>query len=276
MTTLHTFGCSITQGFALPDVVQPLTDQQVQDLGRPIHWTDFHLYKPSDYAWPAVLANKLSIPVVNYARRGACFQQISRQCAVSALDIQPSDIVIVMWTYLSRLSFQWPARTSVPLCNIIEPLGRSTILPGFNKLFGLSPSAKSTDATDKRIHDYIHESTKLALDPIGVFNQYYNSLVLQQMTHGFLLATGARVIHLSVEPQSTLDQLEQARQLLDPSLKQPYNIPNPTEWYTIDVDHSSCLVIHDPSIPPAENDMHPSVTHHKNFAEHVYKRYFQE
>ena len=24
MTTLHTFGCSITQGYALPDVVQPI------------------------------------------------------------------------------------------------------------------------------------------------------------------------------------------------------------------------------------------------------------
>ena len=277
MTTLHTFGCSITQGFALPDIVQPLTDQQFQDLGRPFHWTDVHLYKPSDYAWPAVLANKLSIPVVNHARRGACFQQISRQCAVGVKDIQPSDIVIVMWTYLSRLSLQWPARTSVPLCNMIDPWSwRTRILPGFNKLFGLSPSAKSTDATDKRIHDYIHNSTKLALDPMGVYNHYYNSLVLQQMTDGFLRSTGARVIHLSVETQSSLVQLEQARQLLDPSLKDSYNIPHPDEWYSIAVDHESCLVIHDIRIPPAENDTHPSVTHHQNFAKHIYERYFQE
>ena len=32
MTTLHTFGCSITQGFALPDVVKPILD----DSGKPI------------------------------------------------------------------------------------------------------------------------------------------------------------------------------------------------------------------------------------------------
>ena len=71
MTTLHTFGCSITQGFALPDIVrpaldaqgQPLTDQEVRDQG--IHWTDIHILAPSLYAWPSVLANQLNIPVLN-------------------------------------------------------------------------------------------------------------------------------------------------------------------------------------------------------------------
>lgn len=273
---LHTFGCSITQGYALPDIVQPLTNQQIKDLGRPVHWTDFHLYKPSEHAWPAQLAAKLNIPVVNHARRGACFQQIARQCAHGAKDIEPSDIVIVMWTYLSRLSLQWPARTSVPLCNLIDPTfgWRTMILPGFNKLFGLSPSPKSKD--DTLIHDYIQASTKAYLDPMGTYNQFYNNLVLQQMTDGFLTATGARVIHLSVEVDSSKQQLEQARQQLDPSLKDPYVIPHPNDWYTIEVDHSSCLVIHDPSIPPAENDMHPSVTHHKNFADHIYELYFQQ
>ena len=32
MSTLHTFGCSITQGFALPDVVKPALD----DKGKPL------------------------------------------------------------------------------------------------------------------------------------------------------------------------------------------------------------------------------------------------
>ena len=275
---LHTFGCSITQGFALPDIVQPLTEQQLEDLGRPFHWMDVHLYKPSEYALPSVLAAKLNIPVINHARRGACFQQIARQCAVSIKDIQPNDIVIVMWTYLSRLSFQWPARTSVPLCNMIDPhLGWfTTILPGWNKFFGLSPSPKSKDEADKHIHEFIEDATNCYLTPMGLYNQFYNSLVLQQMTDGFLTATGARVIHLSVEPESYTDQLEDMRQELDPSLKEPYNIPHPNEWYTMVVDHSSCRVILDPSIPPAENDMHPSVTHHKNFADHIYNLYFQD
>ena len=79
-------------------------------LGDSFDWNKVHLYQPSDYAWPQVLADKLNVPVINHARRGACFQQIARQCAVAAQDIYPDDIVIVMWTYLSRLSLQWACK----------------------------------------------------------------------------------------------------------------------------------------------------------------------
>ena len=279
--TLHTFGCSITQGFALPDVVKPVVDSE----GNPVkgninlhgaHWSDVHLYQPSEYAWPQVLADRLGVPVVNHARRGACFQQIARQCAVAAKDIKPGDTVIVMWTYLSRLSLQWPARTSVPFCNIADPnWGWKTVITGFNKLFGLERSTTSTAESDQRIQDYIERATKdTYLDPLGVYNRYYNNLVLQQMTDGFLKATGAKVIHLSVETEPALSKLETARHELDPSLQEPYTIPHPDSWYAISVDYDSSWVILDPSIPTAENDMHPSVLHHSNFAEHVYNRYF--
>lgn len=282
MTTLHTFGCSITQGFALPDVVKPLTDdhgipltvEQIQKLGDKFNWEDIHLYQPSNHAWPQILGNKLNVPVVNHARRGACFQQISRQCAVAVKDIKPTDIVIVMWTYLSRLSLQWPARTTVPFCNVVDTqLNWRTVTLGFNKFFGLSHS--NNNSNDRSIQKYIQHSTQYTyLDPMGVYNRYYNNLVLQTMTDGFLRSTGARVIHLSVEPEPYKQQLEAARSELDLSLKEPYNIPHPDQWHTMDVDHTSCRVIHDPSIPPAENDMHPSVLHHSNFAEHVHKLYF--
>ena len=277
MSTLHTFGCSITQGFALPDVVQPLTEQQIDALGRPFHWMDVHLYQPSKLAWPQVLADKLGMSVQNHARRGACFQQISRQCAVAVKDIKPQDTVIVMWTYLSRLSLQWPARTTVPFCNVVDTnWGFMTrLLPGFNKFFGLSPAAHSTEEQDTHIHDYIQNSAKYTyLDPLGQYNRYYNSMVLLCMTDGFLRATGARVIHLSVETQPYAEQLEQARSELDASLKNYTAIPNPTEWYHTPVDHLSCHVIHDPRIPPAENDMHPSVQHHANFAAAIHQQYF--
>jgi hypothetical protein len=283
MTTLHTFGCSITQGFALPDVVKPirnqwgklLTEEQLKSQGY--HWSDIHVYAPSQHAWPQVLGDQLGIPVVNHARRGACFQQIARQCAAAADTIKPGDTVIVMWTYISRLSLQWPARTAVPFCNIVDPIahGWKTIILGFNKFFGLSRSDNTDQLLDQRIQRYIETATKETyLDPKGVYNQYYNNMVLQVMTDGFLRATGARVIHLSVEPESLLTQLEDARQKLDPTLAEPYVIPDPTDWYTLAVDHTSCRVILDPDIPPAENDMHPSVTHHANFAEHVHKQYF--
>ena len=277
MTTLHTFGCSITQGFALPDVVRPLTNEQIRALGRPPHWQDIHLYQASDHAWPQVLGDRLAMPVNNYARRGACFQQIAQQCASEVNNIKPEDTVIVMWTYLSRVSIQWPARTSVPFCNVVEPAkyGWRTMIVGFNKFFGLERSDASDTATDQKIQKYIENATKYSyLDPMGVYNRYYNNLVLQVMTDGFLRATGARVIHLSVEPESYLDQLELARRDLDPSLQDPYIIPNPNSWYGIRVDHDSCRVILDPTIPPAKNDMHPSVLHHENFAQHVYNNYF--
>lgn len=284
MTTLHTFGCSITQGFALPDVVQPLTnsqgraltDDEIRQQGIVVNWEDIHLYQPSNYAWPKVLADRLGVDLQNYARRGACFNQIARQCAANGSSIQQGDIVIVMWTYLSRISLQWPARTSVPLCTVVDPSynWRTRILPGFNKLFGLSRAQSTTNSSDRHIHAYIQDAAYTYLSPMGAYDRYYNSLVLQTMTNGFLRSTGARVIHLSVEHDSYLDQLESARQQLDPSLASTYTIPDPNSWYNIDVDHNSCCVIHDPSIPPAENDMHPSVQHHSNFADHIYKLYF--
>ena len=283
MTQLHTFGCSITQGFALPDVVKPLTDAQGQPLthaaahARPFHWEDIHLLQPSSYAWPAVLAEKLAVPVINRARRGACTAQIARQCVLAAPTIKPSDTVIVMWTYLSRISLQWPARTAVPLTHVIDPHRWLTHIPGFNKFFGLSQSKISDHYQDQRIQEYIYNATRYAyLDPLGIYDRYYNNLVLQSTTAGLLDSTGARVIHLSVETEPYLDQLDQARSQLDSSLISYTRIPDPRTWYSLAVDHSLCRVIHDPSIPPAENDMHPSITHHRNFADQVYEKYFTD
>jgi hypothetical protein len=283
MSTLHTFGCSITQGFALPDVVKPalddkgkpLTNQQIIQQG--IHWTDIHLYQPSQLAWPQQLGNRLSMPVVNHARRGACFQQIARQCTQAMPTITSEDVVIVMWTYMSRLSLQWPARTSVPFCNVVDPSwGWRTVIKGMNNLFGLSPTNNSTNTHEQQFQNYIEKATKHTyLDPMGVYNRYYNNMVLAQLCDSSLQGTGARVIHLSVEPDSHQRQLEEARDDLHISMKQDYTaIPNPKEWYKLKVDHAVCDVILDPSIPPAENDMHPSQTHHSNFADAVYRRYF--
>jgi hypothetical protein len=282
MSTLHTFGCSITQGFALPDLVRPITDhhgqpltgQQIRDLDRPIDWQDIHVYEPSQFAWPAVLARLLDLPVHNHARRGACFNQIARQCVLAAPTIRSQDTVIVMWTYLSRISLQWPARTAVPFCNLVDPAGHGwrTLILGFNKWFGLD---RADQTRDDRVLKYIHDSTRIThLDPLGVYDRYYNHLVLQITVDGLLQSTGARVIHLSVEPESYLDQLETARLELEPSLQAPYQIPDPRSWYTLDTDHHSCRVILDPSIPPAENDMHPSCQHHQNFADHLRRLYF--
>ena len=69
MKTLHTFGCSITQGYALPDVVNPVlnengepyTKEEINAKKIKINWEDIHILKPSDHAWPKVLADKLNV-----------------------------------------------------------------------------------------------------------------------------------------------------------------------------------------------------------------------
>lgn len=281
MTTLHTFGCSITQGHALPDVVRTLTAEQEAERqkNQDIHWSDRHILAPSMYAWPKVLGDKLGLPVENYGRRGACFQQIARQCAVAAPKIKPGDIVVVMWTYFSRLSIQWPARTSVPLTHLPMPEKNfmTRILPGFNKFFGLSRSENKNsvgDQAEAKIMMYISRSLEFTFDNLIMYDRYHNNLVLQTMTDGLLRSTGARVIHLSVEHEPYLHQLERARKALDPSLQSPYVIPNPNDWYPLTVDHDSCVVIHDPSLPTAGDDWHPSVQHHINFANHIYEKHF--
>jgi hypothetical protein len=256
----------------------PLTKAEIKALGDEFHWSEVFLDRPSKYAWPEVLAEKLNMPVVNHARRGSCFQQISRQCAVAAEQIQQGDVVIIMWTYLSRLSLQWPARTTVPFANFVEPeWGWRTVVAGFNKKFGLDRNTSTSQETEERIEKYIHDSVKYTyLDTLGVFNRYYNSLILQVMTDGFIRSRGAEVLHLSVEPESALRQLEIARLNLDTSLREPYVIPDPSTWYNLLVDHDCSHVMHDPSLPPAENDTHPGVLHHQQFADYIYRKHFVE
>jgi hypothetical protein len=193
---------------------------------------------------------------------------------VAAPSIQAGDLVIVMWTYLSRVSLQWPARTSVPLTHLVDTgFWHTYVKPGFNKLFGVSLADTSNKDIDERIYTFIHNSSRYTFDSLGVYDRYHNSLVLQTMCDGFLRAQGARVIHLSVEPQPYLAQLDAARQDLDPSLQAPWVIPNPASWYNLDVDHDSCRIIHDPSLPTTGSDHHPSMEHHKNFADHILRQH---
>jgi len=285
MSALHTFGCSITQGFALPDVVKPLLDstgtaltpQQLHALeqqGQTINWEDIHVYQPSALAWPQLLGNRLNLTVHNHARRGACFQQIARQCAVAHSQIQPGDVVIVMWTYLSRLSLQWPTRTAVPFCHVVRPeMGWITTMRSqLNRAMGLSDSHSESQHAD--IKQFIQHTAHHSLHELHTYDRYHNQLLLLSMTDGFLQHTGARIIHLSVEPQPYLEQLELARQCLPSSLQNHVRTPHPTAWYRVNVDHDSCRVILNPLIPCAENDMHPSVQHHENFADHIHQQYF--
>jgi hypothetical protein len=149
-----------------------------------------------------------------------------------------------------------------------------TVRAGFNKLFGLSTSTVTTK--DQQHQDWIEQAVKHTyLDPRDTWNRYYNSLVQQTTVDGLLRSTGARVIHTSVETEPVLDQLDEATQSLELSLRQHYTTPNPHDWYDLDVDYEGAHVIHDPRIPPAENDMHPSIAHHALYAKDIQDRWFK-
>ena len=51
----------------------------------------------------------------------------------------------------------------------------------------------------------------------------YNYIVLQQMTDGFLKATGAKVLHFSVDTVQVLDQLKRVEQQLSDLRESTFN-----------------------------------------------------
>ena len=180
-----------------------------------------------------------------------------------------------MWTYFSRISLQWPRRTAVPFCTITDSnWGWQSLRLGFNKFFGLEQIKTKDHSEEETIQKFIKNWAEQQLDPMAEYNRYYNNLVLQIMTAAALQATGARVIHLSVEAEPVLQQLEKTQRELYASLGEQYTIPDPKTWYDLTVDYSCAPTLLDPTIPLAENDMHPSQTHHSNFAEELARRYF--
>ncbi len=163
----------------------------------------------------------------------------------------------------------------MPYCHISDGTwGWRSRLLGTNLNFGLSNHPNRNPAWDSKLEAHLDGRARLGMDPLEVFNHCYNNLVLQVTVDGLLRSTGARVIHLSVEHQPTLQQLEFARQDLDRDMRPYDQTPAPQEWYSLEVDHTSCLTIFDPRIPPAENDMHPSVQHHANFAQLLQQKYW--
>jgi len=82
---LLAFGCSNTLGNGLE--LEPSNNYR-------------HLYKPSKYAWPQVLANMLDRQCINRANSGASNRQITY--TILNTEFQSDDIVIIMWTYFDR------------------------------------------------------------------------------------------------------------------------------------------------------------------------------
>lgn len=91
MARLVSFGCSITYGQGLPDCY-------VQNTSDPTGFSP-RIY-PSKYAWPNILAQKLSLESDNKGIPGASNKEI----LLKVLDTKfnRDDIVILLWSYTQR------------------------------------------------------------------------------------------------------------------------------------------------------------------------------
>lgn len=80
MSRLITFGCSFTYGQALPDCIESSAE-----------WN-----KPSEWAWPNLLANKLKYKLENQSYPGSSNLEILYK--ILSFKFEPTDTVAVMWT----------------------------------------------------------------------------------------------------------------------------------------------------------------------------------
>jgi hypothetical protein len=86
MPRLVTFGCSFTYGQGLPDCHIP------PNLPGP---------KPSKFAWPQLLADKLNYECLNYGEFG--FSNLAILDRILNFDFKHGDIICVLWTFKNRM-----------------------------------------------------------------------------------------------------------------------------------------------------------------------------
>ena len=86
---LVAFGCSHTYGEGLPDCIPPV------ELNK--------MPPTSKFAWPEILANKLSVECLNKSKCGISNKNISE--IVLDAPLQKDDIVVILWTSILRTCF---------------------------------------------------------------------------------------------------------------------------------------------------------------------------
>lgn len=91
ISRLVTFGCSLTYGHGLADCYQ--------DNGREGE-------KPSVQAWPALVGQRLKLPVENRGQAGASNKEIWLNILSSKY--KEGDMVVVLWTYINRNCLLFP------------------------------------------------------------------------------------------------------------------------------------------------------------------------
>ena len=88
MARLFAFGCSNTQGQALPDTVTKAGKQ---------------IDGPSKYAWPQLLGEKLNLSVANLGQGAASNKYICKRMLDT--NLRSDDTVVFMWSYFARTCF---------------------------------------------------------------------------------------------------------------------------------------------------------------------------
>lgn len=144
---LVTFGCSNTYGSFLPG------------------WM-INQAKPSKYAWPAVLSNKLGIECVNKSISGASNKLISH--VIHDTILYPTDIVVILWTYVDRWSIIKSATSN----------NETLDLTAKHKLSCSHIAAWSQDKLSKYYYKHIYDETDHILDTkyrIDYANLYLNN-----------------------------------------------------------------------------------------------------
>lgn len=96
MARIIAFGCSFTKGWDLPD-----------------QWAahDYSNVRPSTYAWPNQLAQKINYDIVNLGKGGLGNTLIVEQ--ILQFDFLSTDLVLIGWSYFQRSMFV-NFKTSVP------------------------------------------------------------------------------------------------------------------------------------------------------------------
>ena len=148
---LVTFGCSNTYGSFLPG--EMITQA-----------------KPSKYAWPAVLSNKLGIECVNKGIGGASNKLISY--VLHNTTLYPTDIVVILWTYVDRWSVI-KSDTGIVTEDDIQKYGPYSFVPEHDNI-----AAWSQDKLSKYYYKHIYDETDHILDTkyrIDYANLYLNN-----------------------------------------------------------------------------------------------------
>lgn len=94
---LITFGCSYTYGHGLPDCFVP-----------PVNPGS----KPSNMAWPSLIAGKIKLDLINFSKCGSSNLEILYN--LLTFDFKNTDLIIVMWSFSDRdMLFQNSEKISI-------------------------------------------------------------------------------------------------------------------------------------------------------------------